>query len=185
MLARAAVAPLLSLNPTPPHAASSPRRDAPSTTPMPPTAAGGGGVKEVVGEVGSPAARPAVGGGGGSACPKPYPSPRCAPASPRRKASSATTKPPPPLGSTAARCSRSSETPCFESGGRPERASTRRAPKHSGEANPHCRVNWVSITHYQPFIRTDNVFLPDMPNQPDLFVSGRAGDCISVVLNSL
>ena len=29
-------------------------------------------MKEVVGEVGSPAARPAVGGGGGSACPKPY-----------------------------------------------------------------------------------------------------------------
>ena len=71
-------------------------------------------MKEVVGEVGSPAARPAVGGGGGSACPKPYPYPRCAPASPRRKASSAMTKPPPPLGSTAARCSRSSETPCFE-----------------------------------------------------------------------
>ena len=114
MLARAAVAPLLSLNPTPPHAASSPRRAAPSTTPMPPTAAGCVCVKEVVGEVGSPAARPAVGGGGGSACPKPYPYPRCAPASPRRKASSAMTKPPPPLGSTAARCSRSSETPCFE-----------------------------------------------------------------------
>ena len=142
MLARAAVAPLLSLNPTPPHAASSPRRAAPSTTPMPPTAAGCVCVKEVVGEVGSPAARPAVGGGGGSACPKPYPSPRCAPASPRRKASSATTKPPPPLGSTAARCSRSSETPALKKGALVR--STRRAPKHSGEAHPHCRVNWVS-----------------------------------------
>ena len=112
----AAVVALLSLNPPPPHAASSPRRAAPSTTPMPPTAAGCVCVKEVVGEVGSPAARPAVGGGGGSACPKPYPSPRCAPASPRRKASSATTKPPPPLGSTAARCSRSSETPALKKG---------------------------------------------------------------------
>ena len=44
----AAVVALLSLNPTPPHAASSPRRAAPSTTPMPPTAAGCVCVKEVV-----------------------------------------------------------------------------------------------------------------------------------------
>ena len=105
-------------------------------------------MKEVVGEVGSPAARPAVGGGGGSGCPKPYPSLRCAPASPRRKASSATTKPPPPLGSTAARCSRSSDTPCFEKRGA-VRPQTRLAPKHSGEAHPHCRVNWVSMSYPQ------------------------------------
>jgi hypothetical protein len=59
------------------------------------------------------------------------------------------TKPPPPLGSTAARCSRSSETPCFEirrGALRPHtHRRTRRAPKHRGEAHPHCRVNWVSI----------------------------------------
>ena len=168
MLARAAVAPLLSLNPTPPHAASSPRRAAPSTTPMPPTAAGCVCVKEVVGEVGSPAARPAVGGGGGSACPKPYPYPRCAPASPRRKASSAMTKPPPPLGSTAARCSRSSETPCFEirrGAVRPHTDTrTRRAPKHRGEAHPHCRVNWVSMAYLISTVacRRSRRFLGDM-----------------------
>ena len=28
----------------------------------------------------------------------------------------------------------------------PDRRQTRRAPKHQGEAHPHCRVNWVSIS---------------------------------------